>query len=117
MNNASFEFNKQLELDVLVNGLTEVTGKYVDKFSDRYHLTDVIIPKGVKSIEAWAFEYCRGLKNITVPRSVTSLGTYAFGARYKPLNVLFEDRSLDGVRSMSDYPWGLSLGKITATEF
>lgn len=114
MNNASKEFNRQLELDVLLNGLTEITEGYVNQFNIP-ELIDVIIPEGVTRIGCWAFLSCDNLKNVTVPRSVTSIGIDGFGAKtkYKHMKVLFTDRSLDGIRGMYGFPWGLSKQKIS----
>lgn len=101
MNNASLEFNKQLELDVLLNGLTEVTGEYVNEFDIKDRLVDIVIPTGVKTIQyaafarcdrltnvtisegvtdiwAWAFDSCSHLRNLTIPDTVTVIGRYAF---------------------------------------
>lgn len=77
MNDASIEFNKQLELDVMISGLSEVTDSYVCKF-DRDELTEVVIPDGVKSIGDWAFADCRRLTKVTIGNDVTSIGTRAF---------------------------------------
>ena len=41
---------------------------------------EFIIPKGVTSIEEYAFAFCRNITNITIPESVTSIGDYAFYA-------------------------------------
>lgn len=152
MNTVSEEFNKQLELDVLLNGLTEVTDSYVDKFATN-ELTDVIIPEGVKRIGDYAFNLCKGLRSVVISNSVTTVGKYAFGRCKKLISVTlgngvirikdsafawcenlasitipdnvtklgddvfwdcysltditFEGKTLDEVRSMPYYPWGL----------
>jgi hypothetical protein len=77
MNNQSKEFNKQLELDVLVNGLTEVTQEYVERF-EYFDFTEVVIPEGIKTIGMWAFAHCCNLTKITIPDTVTSIGQFAF---------------------------------------
>jgi hypothetical protein len=41
-------------------------------------LTSVTIPKSVTSIGTDAFGYCYGLTSVTIPNSVTSIGSYAF---------------------------------------
>ena len=40
-------------------------------------VTNVVIPDGIKSIEAWAF-YQRKLKSVTFPSTLTTIGTAAF---------------------------------------
>lgn len=135
MDKASFEFNKQLELDVLLNGLTEVTHGYIDR-CEHLDFTEVVIPEGVKvigdhafnycrsltnitipdtvtRIGNHAFEYCRGLTNITIPRSVTSIGNYAFEDCDSLTRVTFEGKIRDKLLFMWGYPWGLPLEKIS----
>lgn len=138
MNIQSKEFNKQLELDVLVSGLTEITQDYVRQqfvggMIDK--LTEVIIPKGITRIGYEAFAYCIGLKHIrlpkgltnigigafwncdrlkkvTIPASVKRIGDYAFSDCNSLISVTFNGKSYDDVRSMFGYPWDLSSLKI-----
>ena len=42
-------------------------------------LSDVDIREGVTSIGMYAFDRCSGIKNITIPDNVTSIGYGAFG--------------------------------------
>ena len=39
---------------------------------------NTVIPDSISSISGWAFEGCRGLTSITIPSSVTYIGTSAF---------------------------------------
>ena len=41
-------------------------------------MTSVTIPNSVTSIGSYAFSYCNGLTEVTIPNSVTSIGSYAF---------------------------------------
>lgn len=100
MNNTSKEFNKQLELDVLVNGLTEITKDYVQQF-DHYNLNEVIIPNGITSIGEEAFEDCTRLKNITIPDSVTSIGSWAFFRCYSLKNLAIPKRTNIGFNTFA----------------
>ena len=42
------------------------------------HVTDLVIPDGVTSIEERAFAYCNSLTSVAIGDSVTSIGAYAF---------------------------------------
>ena len=129
MNNASSEFNRKLELDVLITGMSEVTCGYVQQF-DTDNLSEVIIPNGIEKlgkyafgwcdsltsieipdsvteIEAEAFCDCRELTSLTIPASVTKIGWDAFGWCSNLKNVTFKGKTLDEVRSMLGYPWGI----------
>ena len=41
-------------------------------------LASVIIPEGVTGIVGWSFAECYNLNSITLPKSLVSIGTYAF---------------------------------------
>ena len=106
MNNITFEFNTQLALDVLLNGLTEVTRDYVNKFN-RYDLTEVVIPEGVKSINDEAFSWCCSLKSVTIPTRVPDLGRWVFWGCSYLSRLTFKGKTLDEVKAMTYYPWGI----------
>lgn len=135
MNDASSEFNRKLELDVLITGLSEVTVEFVQQF-DTDNLTDVIIPNGVEKICRYAFAWCqrltsvtipdsvtkiesdafcscKSLTSVTIPASVTSIGREAFFWCSTLKSVIFKDRTLDEVRFMQGYPWGISPENIS----
>lgn len=80
MTDAAFEFNKQLELDVLLNGLTEVSEKYVDShlISVREVIDEIVIPHGITHIKNEAFSYDDELLKVTLPDTVTFIGDQAF---------------------------------------
>jgi hypothetical protein len=114
MNQPSFEFNKQLELEVLLNGLTEVTKEYThNKVALGQSYDDLVIPDGITSIGDRAFAWWYDLISITIPDSVTSIGEYAFGGVSELKTMTFKGKTLDEVRSMKNYPWGISPEKIS----
>ena len=51
-------------------------------------LTNVTIPNSVTSIGSGAFANCEGLKSVTIPNSVTSIGAGAFGGCHGLTNVI-----------------------------
>lgn len=132
MNDASIEFNKQLELDVLLNGLTTITEEYVCKFNWRM-LDEVVIPSGIIDIGYEAFGGCSNLRNVTIGNNVTHIGRWAFRACRHLTNVIipasvtyisdgvfkmsgdpghlpsltFKNRTISEVRFMAGYPWGI----------
>ena len=57
----------------------KVTVVGTGSFSWNNSLTSVIIPDGVIRIEDEAFDCCENLKTVTIPKSVTYIGSGAFG--------------------------------------
>lgn len=115
MNDASIEFNKQLELDVMISGLTEITDNYVGTFAWP-KFDEIVIPEGVKSIGGYAFYICNELTRLWIPASVTKIDLYAFYDCKHLLNVTFVGKTRQEVIRMKDYPWCISPGKICCVQ-
>ena len=98
-------------------------------------LHTIKIPNNVKSIGAWAFHYCSslmsatmqnsvtsigykaffgcsGLKSVTIPNSVTSIGYYAFYGCDALKSLIFKGKTIDQVKKMWYYPWGIEDERI-----
>ena len=60
---------------IVPNGVTSIGA---GAFEYCEHLTSIEIPNSVTSIGADAFGYCKNLTSIKIPTSVTSIGDYAF---------------------------------------
>lgn len=110
MNNLSFEFNKQLELDVLLNGLTDFTIEYIERVAyDNFD--EVIIPEGIKHIGIYAFSGCSCLRNITIPNTVTTIDEAAFSSCWKLTNIVIPN-SVTSIGSLA-FSWCDSLISVT----
>ncbi len=48
------------------------------KYTEEQGVTDIVIPKGVTRIEAYAFEWCENLTSVIIPEGVTEIGERAF---------------------------------------
>jgi len=70
-------------------------------------LTSIIIPDLVESIEYYAFAWCESLKSIVIPDSVKSIGTIAFYECENLKSVTFKGKTIDKVKSMDNYPFGI----------
>lgn len=93
-------------------------------------LTGVTMPDSVTCIDNYAFERCTGLMSVTIPDSVTSIGKDAFYGCKELTNVMignsvttigwrafsgcsnlkslvFKGKTLDKVKAMENYPFGI----------
>ena len=68
---------------------------------------DVVIPPGVKSIEKYAFWNCSGLTSVMIPNTIKSIGEYVFYSCTSLMSVTFKDKTLEQVKAMDNYPWGI----------
>ena len=66
------------EYHIYIEDFDKVKKIYNSAFNNCRGLTSVTIPKSVTSIGEEAFYNCRGLTSVTIPNSVTSIGDYAF---------------------------------------
>lgn len=96
MDKASFEFNKQLELDVLIGGLTEVTKEYVDEHIDRKKMSDVIVPEGITDLGYKAFSSCTALRQIKLPSTLHDIECQTFSF-CKSLRELIFPENMHGI--------------------
>ena len=128
INEYAFSNCKSLKEIAIPNSVTYI-GRYA--FYNCISLTSITIPNNVKNIGGWAFQYCRSLKEITIPNSVksidngafscceslkeititnnvTSIGAYAFSYCNSSKEVIFKGKTLEEVKRMENYPFGIA---------
>ena len=76
-------------------------------FSCCKSLKEIIIPDSVTCIGCCAFYYCESLSSITIPNNVTSIGYNAFSGCESLKEVIFKGKTLDEVKQMKYYPFGI----------
>ena len=54
-------------------------------------ITELVIPEGVTTIGAYAFNNCDNITSITIPDSVTSIGDYAFAYNGKLTSIIIDN--------------------------
>ena len=84
--------------------------KKIDAIYERYINKDIkkiVIPKCVKSIGNAAFCKCTSLTSIEIPDSVKSIGDWAFWHCRSLKSVVFKGKTMDQVKAMKWYPWGI----------
>ena len=85
-------------------------------FANCSSLTNVTIPDNVTSISGGAFYGCSGLMSITIPISVTSIGYQVFEKCNNFKNLIFKNKTIDQVKAMENYPFGLEDESIIKCE-
>ena len=71
------------------------------------NITKCIIPDSVTSVGKWAFSWCNSLTSITIPNSVTSINYWAFWNCNSLKEVVFKGKTLEEVKQMETYPFGI----------
>jgi hypothetical protein len=70
-------------------------------------LPSITIPNSVTSIGEYVFADCRSLTSISIPDSVTSIGGWAFYSCNSLKEVIFKGKTLEEVKQMKNYPFGI----------
>ena len=70
------------------------------------------IPNSVTSIGSGVFGFCSGLTNVTIPDSVTSIGENAFDNCSSLTSMTFSGKDMATVQNMGYYPWSLTSGCV-----
>ncbi len=91
-------------------------GDYV--FDNCYNLTNVTIhgsetdTDSMISIGTLAFGDCYKLEDLTIPSNVVNIGEYAFVGCYNLKSIVFKGKTMEQVKSMAYYPWGVDDKRI-----
>ena len=70
-------------------------------------LTSVVIPNSVTSIKSSAFYGCSELINVIILNNVMSIGWSAFYKCNSLINLTFKYKTIEQVKKMNNYPWGI----------
>ena len=76
-------------------------------FSASRRLMSIMIPNSVTNIGTYAFKGCSGLTSVTIPDSVTNIGYCAFARCYSLKELVFKGKTIDDVKAMNGYPFGI----------
>ena len=101
---ASLEYCKSLKSIIIPNSVKSI-GEWI--FAGYKSLESIIIPDSVKSIGKHAFYNCTSLRSIIIPDSVKSIGNKAFCWCTSLNEVIFKGKTIDQVKIMDYYPWGI----------
>ena len=70
-------------------------------------LKGITIPDSVTSIGNWVFSFCESLQSITIPNSVKYIGDFMFYGCDSLKEVTFKGKTLEEVKQMENYPFGI----------
>jgi hypothetical protein len=70
-------------------------------------LTTIILPDSIIEIGEGCFTHCKSLKSITIPRNVKHLGEDLFFGSNSLKEVIIKGKTIDEVKKMENYPFGL----------
>ena len=79
-------------------------------------LKEVFIPNSVTSIGVFAFLGCKSLEKIVIPNSVISISHKAFCDCKSLKEVIFKGKTLEEVKQMENYPFGIKDESIIKCE-
>ena len=75
-----------------------------------------IIPNNIRSIFNEAFFKCQSLTTVYIPNTLTYIGYYAFNMCDALKEVIFKGRTLEEVKQMKNYPFGIKDESIIKCE-
>lgn len=84
-----------------------VTNIKVSTFYRCKSLKEINIPDSVRAIDDKVFSNCKSLTSIAIPYNVTSIGNLAFYNCESLKEVIFKGKTLEEVKQMKYYPFGI----------
>jgi hypothetical protein len=100
----AFAHCKSLISITIPNSVTRINGGTFYKCKS---LKEIIIPDSITRIGDKAFSNCESLKEITIPNSITSIDIDVFYNCISLKEVIFKGKTLDEVKKMENYPFGI----------
>ena len=79
-------------------------------------LEKIIIPDSVTYIGYWAFHNCKSLKKVIISNSLTYIRYATFSSCYSLNEVIFKGKTLDEVKQIENYPFGIEDESIIKCE-
>ena len=70
-------------------------------------LKSIVIPDSVENIGSIGFTYCKSLKSVEIPDSVKKIGYRAFDNCESLKSLTFKGKTIDQVKAMNYYPFGI----------
>ena len=104
---------KSLTSITIPNSITYISHEV---FKQCTSLKEVFIPNSVTSIGVFAFLGCKSLEKIVIPDNVTNIRYEAFCNCKSLKEIIFKGKTLDEVKRMEDYPFGIKDTSIIKCE-
>jgi hypothetical protein len=79
-------------------------------------LTEITIPNSITSIGDYAFSHCKSLSSITILNDATRIGSWTFHGCKSLKEVIFKYKTLEEVKRMVNYPFGIKDESIIKCE-
>ena len=98
---------------VIPNSVTNIDSR---AFAYCESLTSITIPDSVTMIGHSAFSHCKSLTSITIPNYVTGIGIDVFFDCTSLKEVIFKGKTLEQVKQMKYYPFGIKDESIIKCE-
>ena len=104
---------KSLKEIVIPNSITDVG---YGLFCNCKSLISITIPDGVINIDDEVFCDCKSLTSITIPDGVINIGYAVFWNCASLQEIIFKGKTLDQVKQMKNYPFGIEDNSIIKCE-
>jgi hypothetical protein len=102
-----YAFYNCISLTSITISTNSITSISTCEFSYCTSLISINIPDSVTRICNGTFYKCKSLTSITIPDDVTSIGIKAFYDCVSLKEVIFKGKTLDEVKQMKNYPFGI----------
>ena len=104
INNDAFSHCKSLKEIIIPNNVVFI---YSCAFANCDSLKEITIPDSVTSISDAVFLGCNSLISITISNNITYIGYNVFRYCKSLKEVIFKGKTLDQVKQMKNYPFGI----------